>query len=67
MANHKCEIKTALLQEYLATLEKLKVAEGEHKEIVMAGTGQGVVLRSSKRLEAIKRLSTTARQNYSDH
>jgi UV DNA damage repair endonuclease len=67
MANHNCEIKTALLQEYMATLEKLKVAERKHKEIVMAGTGQGVMQRSAKRIEAIKKLCSTARENYSDH
>ena len=53
----QCEIKTKLLAEYMATLEKFKVAEREHKEILLAGTGQGVVQRSAKRIEAIKRNS----------
>jgi len=34
MANPKCEIKTELLAEYMATLEKFKVAEREHKGIL---------------------------------
>ena len=63
----QCEIKTKLLAEYMATLEKFKVAEREHKEILLTGTGQGVVQRSAKRIEAIKKLCTTARENYSDH
>ena len=67
MANHKCEMGTELLGEYMATLEKFKVAEREHKEILLAGTGQGVVQRSVKRLDATKNLCTTARENYSDH
>ena len=67
MANHKCEIKTELLAEYMATLEKFKVAEREHKEILLVGTGQAVVQRSAKRVEAIKKLCTTARENYRDH
>ena len=60
-------VKTELLREYLATFGQFKVAEREHKEILLAGTGQGVVQRSAKRVEAIKKLFTTARENYSDH
>jgi hypothetical protein len=51
----------------MATLEKFKVAEREHKEILLAGIGQGVVQRSAKRVDAMKQLCTTARENYSDH
>jgi hypothetical protein len=40
MANHKCEMGTELLGEYMGTLEKFKVAEREHIEISLAGTGQ---------------------------
>jgi hypothetical protein len=63
----QCELKRESLAEYMATLEKFKMAEREHKEIVLAGTGQGVVQRSTKRVEAIKKLCTTARENYRDH
>jgi hypothetical protein len=51
----------------MATPEKFKAAEREHKEILLAGTGQGVVQRSANRIEAIKRLCTTPRENYGEH
>jgi len=63
----RCEVKTELLRDYLATLENFKALEREHNEILLAGTGQGMVERSAKRVEAIKQLCTTARENYSDH
>jgi hypothetical protein len=55
----QCELKRELLAEYIATLEKFKMAEREHKELLLAGTGQGVVQRSTKRVEAIKKLCMT--------
>jgi hypothetical protein len=67
MPTKKCEVKSALLREYMAALEKLKVAQQEHKQILAAGTGEGVVLRSRQRIEAFKRLCSTARVKYSDH
>jgi hypothetical protein len=55
----QCELKRELLREYMATLEKFKMAEREHKELLLA--------RTTKRVEAIKKLCTTARMNYRDH
>jgi hypothetical protein len=51
-----CETKRDLLVEYLSSLERLKVAEWEHKELLTAGMGDGVALRSAQRIEAIKSL-----------
>ena len=60
-------MKRDLLVEYLSTLERLKVADWEHKQILAAGMGDGVALRSAKRIEAIKSLCRAARRKYTDH
>ena len=62
-----CEVKRDLLVAYLATLERLKVADWEHKQIVAAGTVNGAGLRSVQRIEAIKALRNAARDRYSYH
>ena len=62
-----CDVKRQLLADYMASLEHLKVAEQEHKEILTAGTGDGVVSRSSLRVEAKKALSSVARARYAEH
>jgi spermidine synthase len=62
-----CDVKRQLLADYMASLEHLKVAEQEHKEILIAGTGDGVVPRSALRIEAKKALSSAARARYADH
>jgi hypothetical protein len=55
-----CDLKRQLLADYMASLEHLKVAEQEHEEILIAGTGDGVVSRSTLRIEAKKALSSTS-------
>jgi hypothetical protein len=62
-----CEVKRDLLVEYLSTLQQLKVADWEHKQILVVGTGDGVALRSAQRIEAIKSLCTEARVKYIAH
>jgi spermidine synthase len=62
-----CDLKRQLLADYMASLEHLKVAEQEHKEILTVGTGDGVVLRSTQRIEAIKAMSGEARARYAEH
>ena len=62
-----CEIKRDLLVEYLSTLERLKGADSEYKQLLAAGMGEGVVLRSAQRIEAIKSLCRAARAKYADH
>ena len=62
-----CDVKRQLLADYLARLERCKVAEQEHKEILTVGTGDGVVLRSTQRIEAIKAMSGEARARYAEH
>ena len=60
-------MKRDLLLDYLSTLEKLKVAEREHKEILAAGTSDGAAARSAVRIKAIKALSSLARAKYTEH
>ena len=62
-----CDVKRQLLADHLACLERLKVAEREHSEILIAGTGDGVVSRSTFRIEAMKALSSAARARYAEH
>ena len=47
-----CQIKRDLLVDYLSTLEQLKVAQWQHKEILTIGIGDGLALRSAQRIEA---------------
>ena len=62
-----CEVKRDLLVEYLSTLERLKAADWEHKQILAAGTGDGVALRSAERIEELKLLCRAARMEYTEH
>jgi hypothetical protein len=62
-----CQIKRDLLMEHLSMLERLKVAEREHKEILAAGPSDGAVARSWVRIQAIKALSSLARTKYTEH
>ena len=62
-----CEPKRQFLRDYLAALEKLKVAQREYKEMLAMGKGEGVALRSTQRIEAIKALTEAARARYTDH
>jgi hypothetical protein len=62
-----CQIKRDLLVDYLSTMERLKVAQWEHKEILTIGIGDGLALRSAQRIEAIKSLCRTARAKYTEH
>ena len=62
-----CEPKRQFLRDYLAALEKLKVAQREYKEMLAVGKGEGVALRSTQRIEAIKALTEAARARYTDH
>jgi len=62
-----CGMKGDLLREYMAALEKLKVAQTQHKEIVAAGTGEGVTTRWTQRIQAIKALASAARMRFSAH
>ncbi len=61
-----CDVKRELLHVYIAALERVKVAEREHTEMLLTAT-DGMALRSSHRLEAIKSLRNAARERYSDH
>jgi len=61
-----CDVKRELLHVYIAALERVKVAEREHAEMLLTAT-DGMALRSSHRLEAIKSLRNAARDRYSDH
>ena len=61
-----CDVKRELLHDYIAALERVKVAEREHTEMLLTAT-DGMALRSSHRLEAIKALRNAARDRYSDH
>jgi len=65
--SNPCEIKRSLLLEHLSALERLKLAEREHKEILKAGIGDGLVLRSAQRIEEIKSLCRAARVEYTEH
>ena len=62
-----CQMKRDLLVDYLETLEKLKVAQWDHKEILTIGTGDGLALRSAQRIEAIKSQCRAARAKYTEH
>ena len=63
-----CDVKRELLRDYIAALERVKVARREHTEmLVAAGTSDGLALGSSQRVEAIKALCNTVRERYSDH
>ena len=61
-----CDVKRVLLHVYIAALERVKVAERELTEMLLTAT-DGMALRSSHRLEAIKSLRNAARDRYSDH
>lgn len=63
-----CDVKRELLRDYIAALERVKVAEREHTEmLVTAGTTDGMAVPSSHRIEAIKALRNATRDRYSDH
>ena len=62
-----CQIKRDLLVEHLFMLERLKVAEREHKKILAAGTSDGAAARSAVRIQAIKALSSLVRAKYTEH
>ena len=62
-----CQIKRDLLVEHLVMLERLKIAEEEHKEILAAGTSGGAAARSAVRIKAMKGLSSLARAKYTEH
>jgi hypothetical protein len=62
-----CEAKRDLLVGYLSTLERPKVADWEHKQILAAGMGDGIAVRCAQRIEAIKSLCKTARLKYTEH
>ena len=62
-----CEIKRDLLVDYLSALERLKVAQWEHKEILTMGMADGLALRSAQRIEAIKSLCRGAKAKYTEH
>jgi hypothetical protein len=61
-----CDVKRQLLADNLACLERLKVAEREHSEILLASS-DGVALRSTQRIEAMKALSSAACARYAAH
>ena len=67
VSNTPCQIKRDLLVEHLTMLERLKVAERAHKEIVAGGTSDGAAARSGVRILAIKALSSLARAKYAEH
>ena len=57
-------MKRDLLVAYLSTLERLKAADWEHKQIVAAGIdGVG----SAQRIEEVKLLCRAARVEYTEH
>ena len=62
-----CEIKRDLLVDYLSALERLKVAQWEHKEILTIGIGDGLALRSAQRIEAIKAACRISMAKYTEH
>jgi len=67
MPTKKCKVKSKLLGEYVAAREKSQVAQRAHKQILAAGTGEGAILRSRQRIEAIKSLASEARVKYVCH
>jgi len=62
-----CGMKRELLGEYMAALEKLKVAYREYEEILAAGIGESVASRWKQRIEAIKAMASAARMRFSAH
>jgi hypothetical protein len=62
-----CRMKRDLLLDYGSTLEKLKIAEREHQEILAAGTSDGAAARSAVRINSIKALCRLARAMYTEH
>jgi len=63
-----CQTKRELLVDYLETREELKIAQLEHKEILMIGrSGDGLVLRSAQRIEAIKAECRLSKAKYVKH
>ena len=67
VAKTPCQIKRDLLLEHLSKLERLKVAEREHKEILAVGPSDGAAARSAVRIQAMKALSSLARAKYTEH
>ena len=67
-AKTPCQMKRDLLVDYLSSLEQLKVAQWEHKEILTIGIGNdGLALRSAQRIEAIKAQCRISRAKYTEH
>jgi hypothetical protein len=62
-----CDIKRELFADYLACLDRWKIAQIEHEDILTGGTVGGVVSRSALGMEAKKALSTAARARYAEH
>ena len=62
-----CGMKRDLLRAYMAALEKLKVAQREHEEILAGRAGESVASRSTQRIEVIKALASSARMRFSAH
>jgi hypothetical protein len=62
-----CDVKRQLLDDYMASLEHVKIAQREYTEILTVGTGGGAALRSSERIEVLKALSGEARARYAEH
>ena len=60
-------MKGDLLIDYLFALERLKVAQFEHKEILTIGIGDGLALRSAQRIEAIKAECRMSRAKFTEH
>ena len=58
-----CDLKLQLLADYMTSLEHLKAAQREHAEILMAGTGGGVVVW----IDGIKALSSAVCAPYAEH
>jgi len=57
-----CETQNALLAEYLAELEKMRVAQREHVEILKAGTGG-----AKPQLEELMNECSAARSRHVEH
>ena len=51
-----CEVKRELRRDYVAILERVKVARREHTETLAAGGSDSLALRSTQRVAAIKAL-----------
>ena len=59
-----CDVKRELRHDYIAVLERVKVARREHTETLAAAASDGMALRSSQRVEAIKALCSAVRERY---